>query len=488
VNVSAELEARARDWSARPAFLEGDRVWSHGEVHDLAARAATVLADRGVSAGTRVLLVLPDGIAWAVAFLAVARLGATAVLTNPALPAADHEFIAADARVTHVVTGEETADRFADATVLRGGELVDAARRHSPGPALDVAGDTPLYVQYTSGTTGRPKGAVHRHRDLSCYYEAFGRPRLGLRADDVTLSVSKLFFAYGFGNAFVFPLFSGGSAVLTPERPKPALVAELVERHGVTVLYGVPSAYGNLAAETDPSAFAGLRAAVSAGEKLTLPFHERFTAFLGVPVLDQLGSTEAGHAMCANGLDSDTPGTIGRPVPGFELQVRDKDGTPLPDGEAGELWARGPSVMAGYLNRPEETAKTLVDGWLATRDRAVRNPDGTYTHLGRTDDLEMVGGITVSPLEVEQVLAAHPGVQEVAVAAVADERGASKLRAFVVPKPSAPPAETLSAELIGRARAELAAFKVPRSVQVVDALPRTPTGKIQRFRLRQGTW
>ncbi|MEY9214556.1 AMP-binding protein [Thermobifida halotolerans] len=488
MNVSADLEARARRWWSRPAFLEGDHVWTHGEVHDLAARAATVLAGRGVAAGTRVLLALPDGIAWAVAFLATARLGATAVLTNPALPKGDHEFIVADARVTHVVAGEETAERFTGVTVLRGAELVDAARRDSPGPALDVSGDTPLYVQYTSGTTGRPKGAVHRHSDPSFYHAAFGEPRLGLRPEDVTLSISKLFFAYGFGNAFVFPLFSGGSAVLTPERPKPALVAELVERHGVSVLYGVPSAYGNLAAETDPSAFASLRAAVSAGEKLTLPFHERFTGFLGVPVLDQLGSTEAGHAMCANGIDSDTPGTIGRPVRGFELQVRDKAGNRVRDGEEGELWARGPSVMAEYLNRPEETAKTLVDGWLATRDRAVRNPDGTYTHLGRTDDLEMVGGITVSPLEIEHVLGAHPGVKEVAVACVTDGRGASRLRAFVVPEPSSPSPETLATELISRARAELAAFKVPRSVEVVAALPRTATGKIQRFRVRQGTW
>lgn len=488
MNISADLEARARRWLPRPAFFEGDRVWSHGQVHDLAARAASVLAARGVGPASRVLLVLPDGIAWVIAFLATARLGATAVLTNPLLPADDHGFIAADARISHVIAEEETAERFDGLPLLHGGRLVEEAARGVPSPALDVSGDRPLYVQYTSGTTGRPKGAVHRHSDPSFYHSAFGAARLRLRPDDVTLSVSKLFFAYGFGNSLVLPLFSGGSAVLAPERPTPARVSELVRRHGVSLLYGVPSAYGGLVTEADPSAFTSLRAAVSAGEKLTLPFHQRFTEFLGVPVLDQLGSTEAGHAMCANGVDDDTPGTIGSPVPGFEFQLRGKDGAEVRDGGEGELWVRGPSVMAGYLDRPEETAETLVDGWLATRDRATRNPDGTYTHLGRTDDLEMVGGITLSPLEVERVLSEHPGVREVAVAAVTDGRGASRLRAFIVPSPSAPAPETLTTELISTARGRLAAFKVPRSIELVRALPRTATGKIQRFQVRKGTW
>ncbi|MCY9783674.1 AMP-binding protein [Nocardiopsis sp. EMB25] len=489
MNIATELRelAQAR-WPHRPAFHEGERTWTHAQVHDLAARAATVLADRGVRPGTRVLVAVPDGIAWVTAFLATARLGATAVLTNPALPVADHDFIVADAGVSHVVAGEETADRFAGLETLRDVELVAAARHAPEGRAQPVGADTPLYVQYTSGTTGRPKGVVHRHTDPSFYHAAFGRARLRLGPEDVTLSVSKLFFAYGFGNALVFPLFSGGSAVLTPERPGPGRVAELVRRHGVTAVYGVPSSYARLVGDTDPTDFASLRVAVSAGEKLSPAFAERFTGFLGVPVLDQLGSTEAGHAMCANGVDDNVAGTIGTPVPGFALQVRDKHGDEVAVGEEGELWARGPSVMPGYLGLPEETERTLVDGWLATRDRAVRNPDGTYTHLGRADDLEMVGGITMSPLEVEQVLGEHPGVRDVAVASIPDERGASRLRAFVVATTTAPDSQTLTTELLSLAGSRLAAFKVPRTVELVDVLPRTATGKIQRFRVRQGTW
>jgi fatty-acyl-CoA synthase/benzoate-CoA ligase/fatty acid CoA ligase FadD22 len=207
---------------------------------------------------------------------------------------------------------------------------------------------------------------------------------------------------------------------------------------------------------------------------------------LGAPVLEQIGSTEAGHAFCANSVDHNHPGTVGRPVPGFEVELRDRAGRPVPDGAEGELWVRGPTVTPGYLNRPEETARTLVGGWLATHDRARREPDGTYRHLGRTDDMEMVGGITVSPLEVEAVLRTHPAVKEVAVAAVTDGRGVSRLRAFVVPVAS--PQAGLQDDLLRLAREHLAAFKVPRSVGFVPSLPRTTTGKLRRHLVRQGAW
>ncbi len=257
----------------------------------------------------------------------------------------------------------------------------------------------------------------------------------------------------------------------------------------MTLLYSVPSAYAALVtdlADGHQDCFASVRAAVSAGEGMPAGLGTRVTELLGAPVLEQIGSTEAGHAFCANSFDHNHPGTVGRPVPGFEVELRDRAGKPVPDGETGELWVRGPTVTPGYLNRPEETARTLVGGWLATRDRAVREPDGTFRHLGRADDMEMVGGITVSPLEVETLLRTHPGVRDVAVAAVTDERGASRLRAFVVPVP--PIGVGLEAELICMARDRLAAFKVPRSVSFVPTLPRTATGKLRRHLVRQGAW
>ncbi|MFD5129270.1 AMP-binding protein [Streptomyces olindensis] len=490
-NLAAQLAglAERRGWGGRAAFHQGHRSWTHGEVHDLAARAATVLAGHGVRPGDRVLLALPDSLAWVTAFLATARLGAVAVLINPELPAADHVFLAEDTGAVLCVTGPGLEERFAGRSRLGADQLMALAPATAPAPAHQVDARTPLYVQYTSGTTGRPKGVVHTHGDPRTYHDLIGRRVLRITADDVTLSVSKLFFAYGFGNAFVFPLFSGSSAVLVDRRPTPATLDELVARHRVTLLYSVPSAYAALVAERGSGhegCFASVRAAVSAGESLPEPLAEQVGALLDAPVLEQIGSTEAGHAFCANGFAHHRPGTVGRPVPGFEVELRDRDGRPVPDGEEGEMWVRGPTVTPGYLNRPEETARTLVGGWLATRDRARREPDGTYRHLGRVDDMEMVGGITVSPLEVETVLRGHPAVREVAVAAVPDGRGASRLRAFVVPV--GPVRDGLADELIALARENLAAFKVPRSVSFVPSLPRTATGKLRRLLVRRGAW
>lgn len=488
VNVAGDLAdlAARNGWLERTAFLTGDRAWTHGEVHDLAARAASVLVDHGVRPGDRVLLALPDGIGWVTTFLAVARLGAVAVLTNPDLTAADHSLLADDCAARLCVTGAALRGRFDH--WLDVADLLARAGTAGAAGVQWVDPDSPLYVQYTSGTTGEPKGAVHTHRDLPVYHEAIGGPVLGIEPGDVTLSVSKLFFAYGFGNAFVFPLFSGSAAVLVADRPAADRVAELVARYRVTMLYAVPSAYAALVANADRSAFGSLRGAVSAGEAMPPALGERVTELLGVPVYEQIGSTEAGHAFCANGVFGNAPGTIGWPVPGFELELRDRDGRPVPAGTEGELWVRGPTLLREYLNRPEQTARSLVDGWLATRDLACRQPDGTYVHRGRADDLEMVGGITVAPLEIERVLERHPQVGEVAVAAVRDGTGATKLRAFVVPAGAPPDAAGLEEDLLGLARAHLAAFKVPRTVRLVPALPRTPTGKLRRHIVRTGSW
>lgn len=493
-NLAAQLAdlAERRGWEGRPAFHQGHRTWTHGEVHALAARAAGVLAGQGARAGDRVVLALPDGIAWVTAFLAVARLGAVAVLVNPELPAADHAFMAADTGAVLCVTGPGLEDRFADRARIGADQLLALTASAEPAPAHPVDAHAPLYIQYTSGTTGRPKGVVHTHGDPKAYHDLIGRRLLRITGDDVTLSVSKLYFAYGFGNAFVFPLFSGSSAVLVDRRPAPAAVDELVVRHRVTLLYSVPSAYAALVADRGSGhegCFVSVRAAVSAGEGLPEELGRRVAELLGAPVLEQIGSTEAGHAFCANSFDHNAPGTVGRPVPGFEVELRDRAGRPVQDGVEGELWVRGPTVTPGYLNRPEETERTLVRGWLGTHDRAVREPDGTFRHLGRADDMEMVGGITVSPLEVEAVLRTHPAVKEVAVVAVTDGTGVGRLRAFVVPAaPKGPELEGLQEDLLRLAREHLAAFKVPRSVSLVPSLPRTPTGKLRRHLVRQGAW
>jgi acyl-coenzyme A synthetase/AMP-(fatty) acid ligase len=493
-NVAAHLADRAarNGWLRRTALRTDEGDWTHGEVHNLAARAATVLAGHGIGPGDRVLVALPDGVGWVVTFLGLARLGAVAVVVNPELPAADHAVLAADCAPRLCVSTAALEGRFEEwldvADLLARAAVATAATPHP------VSADTPLYVQYTSGTTGEPKGAVHTHGDLPIYHDAVGAAVLGVSAADVTLSVSRLYYAYGLGNAFAFPLYSGSSVVLAGERPSAERVAELVARHRVSLLYAVPSAYAALvesmgrAGHAGPAAFRSVRAAVSAGEALPPALGQRASALLGAPVCEQIGSTEAGHAFCANPVHDNVPGTVGRPVPGFDLALRDRDGAPSADGVAGELWVRGPTLLREYLGRPEQSARVLVDGWLATRDLVVRGADGTYRHVGRVDDMEMVGGITVSPIEVERVLAEHPLVGEVAVAAVRDDAGASKLRAFVVPVGSIADPALFEADLLGLARGRLAPFKVPRTVRVVPALPRTPTGKLRRHVVRGGAW
>lgn len=489
-NIAAELADRAErnGWTGSPAYLVDGRVWTHGEVHDLAARATSILIDSGVRPGNRVLMALPDGIGWVVTFLAAARLGAIAVLANPELTAADHAFMIEDCTPTLSVTESALEHRFDPARWLDVEELLVRADTAAAAHEQRVGARTPLYIQYTSGTTGVPKGVVHDHGHLPVYYEAVGQRVLDIGPQDVTFSISKLFFAYGFGNALVFPLYSGSSAVLVSGRPTPDRVGELVDRYRVSLLYAVPSAYAGLVDKAESCAFESVRGAVSAGETLVPQLGERATELLGAPIYEQLGSTEAGHAFCANGVRHNVMGTIGRPVSGYELALRDKSGAPIEDESEGELWVRGPTLLHEYLNRPVETAKVVVDGWLSTRDLACRQPDGTYRHAGRVDDMEMVGGITVSPIEIERLLGEHPLVREVAVAAVTDDIGATKLQAFVVPITPIRDESALESELLGLARQRLAAFKVPRTARVTTALPRTATGKLRRHIVRTGAW
>lgn len=490
-NLAAQLAdlAERRGWVDRPAFHQGHRAWTHGEVHALAARAATVLAGHGIGPGDRVVLALPDGIAWVTAFLAVARLGAVAVLVNPELPAADHAFMATDAGAALCVTGPGLEDRFAERPRLGSDQLLALTASAEPAPAHRVDAHTPLYVQYTSGTTGRPKGVVHTHGDPKAYHDLIGRRLLRVGQDDVTLSVSKLYFAYGFGNAFVFPLFSGSSAVLVDRRPTPAAVDELIARHRVTLLYSVPSAYAALVADRGSgheACFASVRAAVSAGEGLPEGLGGQVTELLGAPVLEQIGSTEAGHAFCANSFGHNRPGTVGRPVPGFEVELRDRAGHPVPDGTEGELWVRGPTVTPAISTGPRRpNAPWSEAGWPPVTGRFAKPtaPTGiwaaptTWRWSAASPSPAGGGGRTAHP----------PGGEGGRGRGRHRREGVGRLRAFVVPVAPVPDG-SLQEDLLGLARAQLAAFKVPRSVSLVPSLPRTPTGKLRRHLVRRGAW
>jgi len=490
MNAAVALAALAarRGWGARPAYHCDGRTWTHAQVHDLAARAADELRRRGVRPGLRVLLAMPDGIGWVVSFLAVARLGAVSVLVDPALSAAEHRHMAVDSAAQLAIIQTDDGRFDGVAAVLPVDRLLAATVIAIPAAARLVPDSDPLYVQYTSGTSGAPKGVVHRHGDLATYAAAVGWRVLGLRCADVGLSMTGLYCAYGLGNSLAFPLCTGSSVVLLGDRRCPGDVHEAAARYGVTVLYGVPSAYADLLRDRRSEAFGPVRVAVSAGAALPTPLATRTAAYLGAPVLDQIGSTAVGNSFCANSIHHNEPGTVGRPVPGYQLEVRDDGGRVLGDDTEGQLWVHGPSAMIEFLGRPRETAETLVDGWIATHDRAVRQPDGTYLHRGREDDVEVVSGVSVSPLEIEALMRTHPSVRDVAVAAVPDLAGTSVLQAFVVADGSDPRLDDLPRELICLARGRLSGHAVPRSVRLVSDLPRTSTGRLCRRVVRDGAW
>jgi acyl-coenzyme A synthetase/AMP-(fatty) acid ligase len=468
----------------------GDRTFTHAEVHTGAARAASMLAGRGVVAGDRVLIALPDGIELVWAFLGAVRLGAVAVPVNPRLTAADHRDAAVVAAAAMVVCPAALADRFDGRPVVVADELETALTGWAPRDASGADPSDPAYAQFTSGTTGAPKAALHTHGDPLVYFDAFARPAIAIGRGDVVLSVSKLYFAYGLGNSLFFPLLAGCRAVLHADHPRAPDVAALVRRRRVTVLFAVPTFYARLLADGRPDAWSSVRVAVSAGETLTVALAERAAALLGCPVLDGLGSTEVGQTFVSNTLAGGRrAGSVGRALPPYRVEVRDGRGAAVAPGAVGDLWVAGPTLLLGHL---AGTGTDRREGdWLVTGDRAAVDADGYVFLHGRSDDMDQVGGISVSPVEVEAVLSRHPGVAEVAVAGVLGPDGASRLEAFVVGAVGAPDpgaAGDVEAELLALARAELAPFKVPRAVRFVDDLPRTPTGKLRRFVLRRGGW
>ncbi|MFD0856675.1 benzoate-CoA ligase family protein, partial [Actinomadura adrarensis] len=361
---------------------------------------------------------------------------------------------------------------------LEAGEGVDVARPYASWP------ESAALWLYTSGTTGKPKAAMHRHIDIKLVAELYGQQVLGIGPNDRCLSVAKLFFAYGIGNSMFFPLSVGATTLLEPSRPTPALFAERATADQATLLYGTPSFWGPLLASDVPDdAFATVRQGVSAGEALPPRMFHGMVERFGVEVLDGIGSTEMLHIFISNRPGKVHPGSSGTPVPGYEVELRNPETDEVIEavGEPGELYVRGESAAVGYWCRAETTRRVFIGDWCRTGDTYVRNDDGTYTCLGRTNDLLKAGGIWVSPTEVEERLLAHPEVAEVAVVGVKDADDLDKPVACVVPRPGG---KIDSDDLIAWCREGLAAFKRPRGVVELDELPKTATGKIRRNVLR----
>ena len=482
---------------ARPAVVTADGPTTYDELRALACRTGNALRGLGVESGQRVALLLPDGLEWTAVFFGALRIGAVAVPLNTRLGAADWAAMLADSAARVLVTDPallaELAPRLGDLpclehVIVAGGGAATGlealqARASDALPAEAVDGDAMAFWLYTSGTTGGPKAAIHRHRDLlACRH--YGIDVLGATEEDRTFATSKLFFAYALGNALLVPLFVGARTFLDPRWAEPDAVARSVTAFRPTLFFSVPTFYARmLRAALPPDTFRSVRACVSAGERLPVDVYESWRARFGVEILDGLGATETIFMVLSNRPGASRGGSAGRPVPGTEVLLLDAEGRAVPDGTAGVLHVRTPSASPGYWNHPDHTRRTFVDGWFRTGDLVTRDADGFYHHQGRADDVFKVAGQWVTPADVERVLLAHPAVAEAAVVGAAESGGLVKPFAFVVARNDAR-GERLADELTALAAERLPPHQRPRRIALVDELPRTATGKLQRFVLR----
>jgi benzoate-CoA ligase len=354
-------------------------------------------------------------------------------------------------------------------------------------PAETSPGDS-AFMLYTSGSGGMPKAAVHRHVDMLVTSQDYAYRVLGLRQDDIVFSTSKLFFAYGLGNGMYFPFSAGARTVLLPQRTTVERVVELVALHRPTIFFAVPTFYSAILREAGRESqhidFSSVRLYVSAGETLPAEIFERWKSKFGLEILDGIGSTEMLHIFISSRPGKCKPGSCGFPVPGYELKIVDDEGATVRDGEIGNLWVRGHSAFVEYWRIPDLTARTKRGDWVVTGDKFIRDADGYYQYCGRTDDMLKVAGMWVSPMEVENALLGHPHVAEAAVVGATDERGLTYAIAYIALRGGFTATQELAEEIRGHVRARLVSHKVPREIRFCGALPKTVTGKIQRFKLR----
>jgi benzoate-CoA ligase len=483
------------------AYIDDTQNVRYGEL-DLRVRScAAGLHALGLARGERVLMAMQDSVDFAVAFLGALYAGIVPVPVNTLLTADDYAYMLAHSGARALLASQplvatlQTALRSAGLdvplVVSGGGAAPDGSTAfatllaHEPlaAPAATRADDIGFWL-YSSGSTGRPKGTVHTHANLYWTAALYGGPVLGLREGDVGFSAAKLFFAYGLGNGLTFPLSVGATTVLMAERPTPAAIFKRWTEHRVTVFFGAPTGYaGMLAAPTLPArAEVALRLCSSAGEALPREIGERFTARFGCEIVDGLGSTEMLHIFLSNRPGDVQYGSTGRVVPGYRLRLVDEAGADAAPGEIGDLFVSGPSSATMYWGQPEKSSDTFRGEWTKTGDKYSIDANGCYVYAGRSDDMLKVSGVYVSPFEVEATLMQHPAVLECAVIGIADADGLTKTKACVVCKPGQHVDE---AELKAFVKERLAPYKYPRVIEFIDELPKTATGKIQRFRLRE---
>ncbi|SDD04105.1 benzoate-CoA ligase [Cupriavidus sp. YR651] len=517
-NAAEDLLSRnlAAGRGAKIAYIDDNGPTTFAGLDDRCRRFAGALQQAGFRREERVLLCALDTIDFPTAFLGCLLAGVVPVAVNTLLTADDYAYMLTHSGARAVVVSaplmpvmqaaiakagvspdlivaapgadnaEATGDSAGDARPARTvAKMVAAA--DPLAEAVATGPDDMAFWLYSSGSTGRPKGTVHTHANLFHTADLYARQVLGLREDDVVFSAAKLFFAYGLGNALTFPLSVGATTILMAERPTPQAVFRRLTTYHPTVFCSVPTLFAGMLAAADlpPRADVTLRVCTSAGEALPRDIGDRFLAHFGCDILDGIGSTEMLHIFLSNRPGEVRYGTTGRPVPGYALKLLDERGEPCAAGEIGDLYIKGPSAALMYWCNREKSRDTFVGEWTRSGDKYVRDEEGYYTYAGRSDDMLKVGGIYVSPFEVEAALAQHPAVLEAAVIGVADADELVKPKAFVVLRPGQQWHDGMAAELQAFVKSRLAPYKYPRQIECVEELPKTATGKIQRFRLRQ---
>jgi benzoate-CoA ligase family protein len=484
----------------------GDERVTYRQLLERTNRVGNALRKLGVRLEERVVLLLLDTPEFLYSFFGTIKIGAVAVPANTLLKPYEYEYLLNDARARVVLVSEALLPqlqsiepkrlKYLREVVVVGGndrqhpclsELMGAA---SPELEAEVTHkDDAAFWLYSSGSTGSPKGCVHLHHDMVVCTELYARNILQMNERDLCYSVARLFFAYGLGNAGYFPLGCGATTILSPARPSAATIYADIERYRPTMFFSVPSNYAALlayqrAGETDFD-LSSVRHAISAGESLPAPLFERFKKRFGVEILDSLGSTETLQMVIANRPGEAKPGSSGKIIPGYEARIVDDDGRAVAPGEIGNLWIKGDSTCAGYWNQHDKTKETFEGHWFRTGDKYHQDEEGYFWYAGRANDLFKVNGRWLSPTEVESALIAHPAIREAAVVARDDESGLTKAAAYVVVNGDVAPSDQLIRDLQDWVAERIGSYKRPRWIEFLPELPKTATGKLQRFKLRE---
>lgn len=494
----------------KTAIYYENQSYTYQEIDTLGNQFGAALKELGMEMEQRVLLILHDSPEFIISFFGAIKVGAIPIPSNTLLPTKDYEYLLNNSRSKVLVTTCEQWEKlklvknrllFLKHVILVDGDdqnlkedneysFYSLTRRQNKDlpPCFSNINDQAFWL-YTSGSTGEPKGVIHLQTDMEEAFKNYAKNILQITENDITFSASKLFFAYGLGNAMYFPFGAGATTVLMPDRPTAEKVFETIEKYRPTIFFGVPTLYGSMLNYLEKTKetydLSSVRLCVSAGEALPASYIEQWKRVFGLDIIDGIGSTESLHIYLSNQVDDIRQGSTGKIVPGYEAKIVDEQGHETQVNEVGDLLIKGDSIAASYWNLNEENKKKFIGDWLMTGDKYFKDEDGFFWYAGRIDDMMKVNGIWVSPIEIENALLSHPDVLETAVIAVKDENDLIKPKAYIVLKTSADPGEGRKEEIKGFVKKVLAPYKYPRVIEFVNELPKTSTGKIQRFKLRE---